>query len=361
MSYQRLHLTSGGQTKLTNCLPQFRGWLDELLDSAWKACQGADVLIESPSAMAGIHIAEALMIPYFRAFTMPWTRTRSYPHAFAVPNHKMGGTYNYTTYVVIENLFWGATASQVNRWRKHKLGLKKTDFAQMQQNKVPFMYNFSPHVVIPPLDYSDWIHITGYWFLDEGKSYTPPVELANFIKKARDDGKKLVYVGFGSIVVDDPTALTQTVIEAVQKADVRCILSKGWSDRLTKAAEAAKPEVPLPPDIWQIKAAPHDWLFQQIDAAVHHGGAGTTGASLRAGIPTLIKPFFGDQHFAAMRVEDLGVGIVLRRLNKSIFAKALWEATHSERMIARARDLGALIRSVSATNFPSYLRSRTSR
>ena len=74
---------------------KFRGWLDDLLKTSWEACQGTDVLIESPSAMAGIHIAEALRIPYFRAFTMTWTRTRAYPHAFAVPEHKMGGGYNY--------------------------------------------------------------------------------------------------------------------------------------------------------------------------------------------------------------------------------------------------------------------------
>lgn len=68
---------------------QFRGWIDDLLKTSWEACQGTDVLIESPSAMGGIHIAEALAIPYFRAFTMTWTRTRAYPHAFAVPEHKV--------------------------------------------------------------------------------------------------------------------------------------------------------------------------------------------------------------------------------------------------------------------------------
>ena len=68
---------------------KFRGWLDTLLTSSYEACKGSDLLIESPSAMAGIHVAEALGIPYFRAFTMPWTRTRAYPHAFAVPNHKL--------------------------------------------------------------------------------------------------------------------------------------------------------------------------------------------------------------------------------------------------------------------------------
>ena len=324
---------------------KFRGWIDELLSSAWKACQDTDLLIESPSAMAGIHIAEALAIPYFRAFTMPWTRTRAYPHAFAVPEHKMGGAYNYVTYVMFDNVFWTAIAGQVNRWRKKELGLRSTNLDKLHPNKVPFLYNFSPSVVVPPLDYSDWIRVTGYWFLDEGPAFKPPKELTDFISKARADGKKIVYIGFGSIVVSDPAALTRTVVESVLKADVRCILSKGWSDRLADKS-AAVPEVPLPSEILQIKSAPHDWLFNQIDAAAHHGGAGTTGASLRAGLPTIIKPFFGDQFFFGSRVEDLGVGICMKKLNVSVFSRALWEATHSERMIVKANVLGEQIRKV---------------
>ena len=327
---------------------KFRGWIDELLTSAWKACQDTDLLIESPSAMAGIHIAEALKIPYFRAFTMPWTRTRAYPHAFAVPEHKMGGAYNYVTYVMFDNVFWTAIAGQVNRWRKKELGLRSTNLDKLHPNKVPFLYNFSPSVVVPPLDYSDWIRVTGYWFLDEAAEWEPPKELTNFIQKARSDGKKIVYIGFGSIVVSDPAALTKTVVESVLKADVRCILSKGWSDRLGNK-DAIVPEVPLPPEILQIKSAPHDWLFKQIDAATHHGGAGTTGASLRAGLPTIIKPFFGDQFFFGSRVEDLGVGICMKKLNVSVFSRALWEATHSERMIVKARVLGEQIRKVRAS------------
>ncbi|KAI1619836.1 sterol 3beta-glucosyltransferase [Exophiala viscosa] len=322
---------------------KFRSWIDELLSSAWQACQDSDLLIESPSAMAGIHIAEALKIPYFRAFTMPWTRTRAYPHAFAVPEHKIGGAYNYYSYVMFDNVFWKAISGQVNRWRKKELGLRSTNLDKMQPNKVPFLYNFSPHVVVPPLDYSDWVRVTGYWFLNEAQDWTPPPELTAFIRNTRDDGKKLVYIGFGSIVVSDPAALTKTVVDSVLKAGVRCILSKGWSDRLGDPA-ALKTEVPLPADILQIKSAPHDWLFTQIDAAVHHGGAGTTGASLRAGVPTVIKPFFGDQFFFGSRVEDLGVGICLKKVNVSLFSRALWEATHSERMIVKARLLGEQIR-----------------
>lgn len=334
---------------------KFRSWIDDLLSSAWKACQGSDILIESPSAMAGIHIAEALGIPYFRAFTMPWTRTRAYPHAFAVPEHKIGGAYNYFSYVMFDNVFWKAIAGQVNRWRKKELGLRSTNLDKMQPNKVPFLYNFSPHVVVPPLDYSDWVRVTGYWFLDEASGWAPPPELVEFISKAHADGKKLVYIGFGSIVVSDPAALTKTVVDSVLKADVRCILSKGWSDRLGDPA-AVKTEVPLPPELHQIKSAPHDWLFTQIDAAVHHGGAGTTGASLRAGVPTIIKPFFGDQFFFGSRVEDLGVGICLKKVNVSVFSRALWEAVHSERMIMKARVLGQQIRKVCLLPVPSIPR-----
>ncbi|KAH7129402.1 hypothetical protein B0J13DRAFT_598415 [Dactylonectria estremocensis] len=326
----------------------FRGWLDDLLDSSFKACEGSELLIESPSAMAGIHIAEKLGIPYFRAFTMPWTRTRAYPHAFIMPQSKMGGAYNYMTYVMFDNIFWKATAYQVNRWRNNTLGLPSTNLEKMQPNKVPFLYNFSPSVVAPPLDFSDWIRVTGYWFLDEGGVWEPPKELQDFIDKARADGKKLVYVGFGSIIVPDPAKMTQEVIDAVQKADVRCILSKGWSDRVSSKSEPSKPrseEPKMPDTIHVIKSAPHDWLFKQIDAAAHHGGSGTTGASLRAGIPTIIRPFFGDQFFFASRVEDLGVGVWVKKWGTNSFGRALWEVTRNERMIVKARVLGEQIRS----------------
>jgi sterol 3beta-glucosyltransferase len=252
---------------------------------------------------------------------------------------------------MFDNVFWKATAHQVNRWRNNVLKLPNTNLEKLQPNKVPFLYNFSPYVVPPPLDYSDWIRVTGYWFLDEGKDkWTPPKELTDFIDKARRDDKKLVYVGFGSIIVPDPAKMTQEVIDAVLKADVRCILSKGWSDRLDdsdkESNKDSKPEPVLPPEIFQIKSAPHDWLFAQMDAAAHHGGSGTTGASLRAGIPTIVRPFFGDQFFFGNRVEDLGVGIFLRKWGANSFARALWEATHSERMIVKARVLGEQIRKV---------------
>ncbi|KAI8451623.1 hypothetical protein BY996DRAFT_6416206 [Phakopsora pachyrhizi] len=102
--------------------------------------------------MSGIHITEVLEILYFRAFTMPWTQTREYPHVFAVPDHNMGSGYNYM------------------RWRKKTLGLKLTSYEKLESHKVPFLNKFSPTIVPSPLDWFEWVHITGYWFLDKEKT-----------------------------------------------------------------------------------------------------------------------------------------------------------------------------------------------
>lgn len=317
---------------------KFRGWIHELLTLSWAACQGAEILIESPSAMGGLHIAEALGIPYMRAFTMPWTRTRAYPHAFIVPDQKRGGLYNYLTHVMFETVFWKGISGQVNKWRVEQLGLSRTNLVRMQQQKVPFLYNISPAMFPPAVDFPDWIKVTGYWFLDEGNSdYEPPEKLVEFLKAARANNDKLVYVGFGLIVVSDAKKLTAAVVEAVEESGVKCILNKGWLDRGSK--DKSEIEVELPPLIYDSGAIPHDWIFPQIDAAVHHGGSGTTGATLRAGLPTIIKPFFGDQFFYALRIEELGVGLALKNLNAKSLTKALKQVTTEPRYLEKARNI----------------------
>ncbi|GAA5936941.1 sterol 3-beta-glucosyltransferase [Sporobolomyces koalae] len=347
---------------MKEAIGKFRGWLDDLLDSAWEGCQNSDVLIESPSAIAGYHIAEALRIPYYRAFTMPWSRTRAYPHAFAVPEIKMGGGYNYMTYTMFDQVFWRATSGQVNRWRKDTLKVRSTNLDAMQQHKIPFLYNFSPVVIPPPLDWRENIHVTGYWILenpgdsDSGDKWEPPEDLIKWMDKAKENKKKIVFIGFGSIIIPDPVAMTRVISEAVEEADVYAIVAKGWSDRAgskddseeqkreAKEKEKEQSELLDRPFIFNVKSIPHDWLFTRIDAAVHHGGAGTTGASLRAGLPTIIKPFFGDQHFYADRVATLGIGTHLHDFKTKEVTEALVTATTDEKQIERARQAGEDIR-----------------
>jgi len=166
--------------------------------------------------------------------------------------------------------------------------------------------------------------------------------------------------------------MTRCVIDAIVQSGVYAILSKGWSDRLQvkSVGEVAEPEVPLPKEIFSISSIPHDWLFKRVDAACHHGGAGTTGASVRgksfslrlyfallpfhlAGIPTIIKPFFGDQHFWADRVEALGIGSAVRKLTVQNLCDALVAATTDQKQIQRAARVGEQVRMVSR-QVPSY-------
>ncbi|KAJ4482174.1 glycosyltransferase family 1 protein [Lentinula aciculospora] len=322
-------------------LANFRPWLDQLLLDAWESCQGADVLLESPSAMAGVHIAEALHIPYFRTFTMPWTKTSEFPHAFLSPPVD-SPTFNSASYVLFNNVMWAATSGQINRWRRHTLKIGNTDMGHLAQSKVVFIYNFSQAVVPKPLDWGDLISISGYWFLDNPDlDWGPPESLITWMEKAHEDGKPIVYIGFGSITVPNPNRVTSRIVEAVLRSDVRAIISKGWSARMSKT-DGKEPS--MPPECYQLDNVPHDWLFPQIDAAFHHGGAGTTGASLRAGIPTIIKPWFGDQFFWASRVQKLGAGIKVSSLRVNELADALTKATTSRIMKEKAMMVGEKIR-----------------
>ncbi|KAJ7095901.1 glycosyltransferase family 1 protein [Mycena belliarum] len=325
-------------------IQNFRPWLDQLLIDSWESCQGADILLESPSAMSGVHIAEALNIPYFRTFTMPWTKTSEFPHAFLSPPVE-APTFNCASYVLFSNVIWAATSGQINRWRRNTLKIGNTDMGHLAQSKIPFIYNFSQAVVPKPLDWGDATTVSGYWFLDnpEGANWTPPPDLLEWMGKARKDGKPIVYIGFGSITIPHPNKMTARIVKAVLKSDVRAIISKGWSARMSKGNDK-DPEVEMPPECYSLDKVPHDWLFPLIDACLHHGGAGTTGASLRAGIPTLIKPFFGDQFFWSSRVQKLGAGLKVTSMHASDLSEALIKATTSRIMKEKAAAVGERIR-----------------
>ncbi|KDR82752.1 hypothetical protein GALMADRAFT_220742 [Galerina marginata CBS 339.88] len=319
-------------------LTNFRPWLEQLLLESWAACRDADVLLESPSAMAGVHIAEALNIPYFRTFTMPWTKTTAFPHAFFSPPVE-SPTFNSAS-----NVMWAATSAQINKWRRLSLGLANTDMGHLAQSKITFIYNFSQAVVPKPMDWPDTTIISGYWFLDNPElNWAPPKDLLDWMAKARADSKPIVYIGFGSIIVPRPNKVTAAIVKAVLRSDVRAIISKGWSARMSKPGDK-DPPVGIPPECYFMDKVPHDWLFPRIDAALHHGGAGTTGASLRAGIPTLIKPWFGDQYFWASRVQVMGVGLKVPSLRVDDLVEALTKASQSSSMKSKAAAIGKQIR-----------------
>lgn len=146
--------------------------------------------------------------------------------------------------------------------------------------KIPFTYCWSGALVPKPIHWPQHVDVCGFFFRDP-PLYDPPADLAAFLEA----GPPPVYIGFGSIVVDNPDELTANLLEAIALSGVRVLLSSGWSKLSTSD---------LPSNVFPLGDCPHEWLFQRVAAVVHHGGAGTTACGLKYSRPTTIVPFFGE-------------------------------------------------------------------
>jgi UDP:flavonoid glycosyltransferase YjiC (YdhE family) len=196
------------------------------------------------------------------------------------------------------------------------------------------LYGYSPHVIPPPPDWGADTHVTGYWFLDPPSGWTPPPALHEFLAA----GPPPVYVGFGSMSSRNPQATAKLVLDALGAAGQRAVLLAGWSG--LRPAD-------LPDSVLMVDSVPFAWLFPRMAAVVHHGGAGTTAAGLRAGVPSIVVPFFGDQPYWGRRVAELGVGpapIPRKRLTVEVLAGAIDRAVTDPVLRRRAAELGVRIR-----------------
>ncbi len=305
----------------------------------WHACQGTEAIIASRLGyLAGHDIAEKLQAPFFAAYLQPFTPTRAFPNIYVHPKIHLGGGLNLLTHFISEYIFWHLFRSYKNTFRREVLGLPRLPFngplSRKWGSRWPVLYGFSPVVVPRPPEWDELNVITGYWFLDDTSGWQPPAGLVDFLKA----GEPPVYVGFGSMTNRDPEEATALVLEALESAGRRGVLLRGWG---------GLSESELQNNIFKLDHAPHEWLFPRMAAVVHHGGAGTTAASLRAGVPTIIIPFFADQPFWGRRVYELGVGprpLLRKQLSAGCLADAIREAVNDAEMQRRAVNIGKVIR-----------------
>jgi len=193
-----------------------------------------------------------------------------------------------------------------------------------------------------PADWGSHISISGFYFLSLASNYTPDPELLAFLRA----GPPPVYIGFGSIVVDDPNAMTQLIFEAVKQTGQRALVSKGWGG-------LGADQFGIPDGVFMLGNVPHDWLFRCVSCVVHHGGAGTTAAGIKAGRPTVVVPFFGDQPFWGAMVARAGAGpspIPHKQLTAEKLAAAIAEALKPSSM-ERARELADKISEEKGTDY----------
>jgi sterol 3beta-glucosyltransferase len=318
---------------------QFPAAIRRAMDDEWRAAQAfqPDAIIYHTKSLASYHIAEKLDIPQMLSLPLPTTPTREFPYPFFA-GMRLGAGFNLFTYRLMA-LSLGMYSGTTNDFRVKTLGLSPLGkFADLmiQHNgePVPVLYPYSRHLVPVPSDFPEHVHVTGYWYLDEAQNWQPSKELKQFLEA----GSPPVYIGFGSMGGTRPEKRARLVLDALSKAGQRGLLASGWGG--LKAAD-------LPERIHMIDAAPHDWLFPQMAAVVHHGGAGTTAAGLRAGKPNVICPFLGDQPFWGWAVHQAGVGpkpIPQGKLTSDQLAAAITTAVNGLEMQQRAAALGEKIR-----------------
>jgi len=314
---------------------------ERIAENTWLACQDAEFIIFSMMGVGAYHVAEKLGVPCIMAFPIPgFAPTRAYPDPNGLfPSLPLGGDYNRLTHIFSMHLFQIFTGPFINRWRKDKLHLPAIPFGkfpyfQMGGRPQHLFGSYSPIISPKPTDWEDNIHVCGYWFLDPSPNWQPSAQLITFLEA----GAPPVYIGFGSMVNRTPQKTAQLAQKALEISGQRGILAAGWggldNDNLSD-------------NILALDSVPHAWLFSRMAAVVHHGGAGTTAAGFRAGVPSILVPHLGDQPFWAKRVTELGVGpqpIPRRKLTSERLAAAITIAITDQNMRARATALGERIR-----------------
>ncbi|KAE8662359.1 Sterol 3-beta-glucosyltransferase UGT80A2 [Hibiscus syriacus] len=287
-------------------IPIQRNQMKDIINSLLPACKesdpdsgipfNADAIIANPPAYGHTHVAEALKVPIHIFFTMPWTPTSEFPHPLSRVKQPAGYRLSYQ---IVDSMIWLGIRDMINDVRKKRLKLRPVTYlsgSQGSDSDVPHGYIWSPHLVPKPKDWGPKIDVVGFCFLDLASNYEPPESLVKWLEA----GPKPIYIGFGSLPVQEPEKMTQIIVDALEQTGQRGIINKGWGG-LGNLAENKD-------FVYLLDNVPHDWLFLQCKAVVHHGGAGTTAAGLKAACPTTIVPFFGDQPFWGERVHARGVG-----------------------------------------------------
>ncbi len=326
-----------------NFVKQIRGMLDHAIgigaDVARRiaeACENSDLIIHTFSHAVGAHtLAREKNIPDIHIQTFPmFTPTGDYPNV-TMPNLKVPAL-NRFTHNVSQKITWWTSIFGYEQVRRRAGLPKRKLYFPFEDNPLrpptPILCAWSPNVLPPSSDWTSNVHVTGYFFFDGNTSYQPPEELQNFL----DAGEPPVCISFGSMVNRDAEKIDRIVREALKQTNQRGIILSGWGSV----------KYPSSKDLLYLDAASHDWLLPRCGMIIHHGGAGTTSAGLRAGIPNIVVPFTADQPFWGQRVQAVGAGpmpLLVKKLSVEKLMGAIAEA-EGNAVRKRAQVVGRMIR-----------------
>jgi UDP:flavonoid glycosyltransferase YjiC (YdhE family) len=336
-------------------LGDLAGTLGEpLADAVLDGCAGADVIAYTTLAFPAWHVAQARGVPRTQIGFAPLSPTAAFPPALlpdlfganAARGRPATGAlaraYHRAGHWLFAQMLWVPLRRRTNAWRTSRLGTPalgwRSPALRVDDAGEPLLAAFSPTVVPPPPDWGPHVTTTGYWFLDAPRGARLPDAVEAFLAS----GPAPVSVGMGSMTGRDPARVTEIVVEALRRTGQRGLLLSGWAGLGAAVRESAQGDV----EVLVADELPHDLLFPRVRAVVHHGGAGTTGAGLRAGAPTVVIPHFGDQPLWGDRVHAIGAGpppIARRHLTARRLAHAISATVHDRRIREGAAAVGRAI------------------
>lgn len=311
-----------------------------MLHTAAEACRGSDLLIHGLPTIWGAHIAEGLGIPAIRANLQPLTPTREFPSALLPFRFSLSGIGNWFSHWAVTQATWLSWRSEINHTRHADFGLAPAqllDPSLKADSAQPLTLNaFSEHVVPHPKDWNEKQVITGYWRIKEETSNQ--VDELGRVQRFIDSATNPIAIGFGSPGTQGYLSMLE---EALNLADAQAVLT--LPEKYHREIKSK--------NIFPIAYVPHDWLYKRVKAAIHHGGAGTTSASLHAGIPTITMPLAIDQFFWGERIQKLGVGFSIpqRDLNAEHLAHAITNVVTDSEMVSKAKNISKMLNQENGT------------
>lgn len=326
-----------------NFLKQFRELMNHAIQigadiqrQTEEACKDADLIIHTFAHVVGGHtLAREKNIPdiHIQGFPM-FTPTGDYPNV-TLPNWKFRPWNRFTHQFAIQMSWWGAKFGYEQIRRRAGLPRRKL-YSPFDDDRLrprtPVLCAWSPSVIPPSSDWPPNIHVTGYLFDQEDIVYQPDPKLESFL----DTGTVPICVSFGSMLNQDAAKIDRIVREALRRTGHRAVVLSGWSDLKSESSK----------EFLYLDAVPHTWLLPRCTTVIHHGGAGTTSAGLRAGIPNIVIPHTADQPFWGDRVHGIGAGpkpISLKKLSVENLTRAIADGNRPATR-KRAQAIGQALR-----------------
>jgi sterol 3beta-glucosyltransferase len=295
--------------------------VEQAFPDVLQACAGADLIVVSDSG-SGIAEAEKLGRPWISVTLQPARISVPVPHPSWAER-------------ILGPVLGRLLVMPTNRFRQRVGAPPAQDISTLMSTRM-ILLPVSSYVAPPNPLWPPYVRPTGYWFARPLEGWAPPASLQEFL--ATGDKPVAISLGVMSLSGQQARQGAQIVLDAIGQAGVRAVV-QGWDSLLE--------DLTLPATIYRAGSLPHSWLFDQVSAVVHHGGFGTTAATLRAGVPAIVVPHIIDQFYWGQRVFELGVGpkyIPRGQLKAQPLAAALRQSVSDAPLRAKAAELGRQIR-----------------